>query len=345
MKAIYFANHGGLDQIQYGDLPKPTLKTNEILIETKYAALNHLDLFVLQGWPGLKLPLPHIMGSDGAGIVKEVGSEVTEIKIGDQVVINPGLSCGKCAYCLRGEQNYCSQFGIKGETTTGTFAQYFTIHELNAYKIPNGFGLDKAAAAALTFLTAWRMLVTQAHVQPGNIVLIQGAGGGVATAAIQIAKYWGAKVITTTGTPEKVQKSKDLGADFVLNYREEPKYSNIIFKEITKKEGVDIVIDSVGTPTFNESLRLLKIGGKLVTCGATAGGKVEIDLRNVFWKQLQILGSTMATQGEFRAVMDRVFEGKFLPVIDKIYPLSEGKTAESYLKDANQFGKVLLKME
>jgi NADPH:quinone reductase-like Zn-dependent oxidoreductase len=343
MKAIYFQNHGGLDQIQYGDLPEPIAKPNEILIETEYTALNHLDLFVLQGWPGLKLTLPHIMGSDGAGIVKEIGANVTDVKIGDRVVINPGLSCGKCVFCLRGEQNYCSQFGIKGETTTGTFAEYFTIPEINAYKVPDSFGLDKAAAASLTFLTAWRMLVTQAKIKPGDRILIQGAGGGVATAAIQIAKYFGAKVIATTGTMEKVEKTKILGADFVFNYRDDPKYGSTIFKEITQKQGVDIVVDSVGAPTFSDSIRLIKTGGKFVTCGATAGGKVELDLRAVFWKQLHIIGSTMATQGEFRAVMDRIVEGKFGPIIDKVFPLAEGQTAENYLSKSTQFGKIILK--
>lgn len=208
MKAVYFLQHGDLSQVKYGDLPKPEINSTELLIQTKYAALNHLDLFVLRGWPSLQLKLPHIMGSDGSGIVKEVGSNVVNIKKGDRIVINPGIGCGYCSYCLAGQQSLCNNFSIKGEHQDGTFAEFFTIPAQNALIIPEHIGFKEAAAASLTFLTAWRMLVSKAKIKPDDFVLIQGASGGVSIAAIQIAKLFGAKVIATTSSAEKVEKRK-----------------------------------------------------------------------------------------------------------------------------------------
>ena len=210
MKAAYFEQHGKLDQIKFGDLPVPTFKSNEVLISTHYGALNHLDLFVLKGWPGLNLKLPHIMGSDGAGIVKAVGDEVKEFTVGDRVTVNPGIGCGKCNYCLSGQQSLCDRFQIIGEHSDGTFADNFTIPATNVLKIPDDFSFQTAAAAPLTFLTAWRMLVSKANVRSGNNVLVQGASGGVSIAAIQIAKFFGAKVIATTSSVDKVEKTYEL---------------------------------------------------------------------------------------------------------------------------------------
>jgi NADPH:quinone reductase-like Zn-dependent oxidoreductase len=337
MKAIYFSEHGMKENIIYGEIPKPEITANEVLIQTKYAALNHLDLFVLKGWPGLNLHLPHIMGSDGSGIVSEVGENVHTIKVGDRVTVNPGTSCGQCGACLAGRQNFCRHFSIIGENGPGSFAEFFKIPVVNVLKVPDEYPLDMAAAAPLTALTAWRMLVTQGQIKPHQTILIQGAGGGVATTAIQIAKMFNAKVITTTSTQEKVENAKAIGADYVFNYKEQPDYSKTIFKEITKKQGLDMVIDSVGTATFSTSLKLLKPGGKIITCGATTGPKTELDIRAIFWKQLQIIGSTMANQQEFR-------EGKISPVIDKKFPLAEGKAAETYLETGEQFGKVVLEI-
>ncbi|MHA1744824.1 MAG: zinc-binding dehydrogenase [Promethearchaeota archaeon] len=343
MHAAIFQNHGGTENITFNsEVPIPKLSPHEILVEMKFAGLNHLDLFVLQGWPGLKLPLPHIMGSDGAGIVSEVGSEVTDLKVGDRVTINPGTSCESCPECLAGHQNLCRQFSIKGENEPGTFATYFKIPEINALKIPDTMPLEIAAAAPLNFLTAWRLLVTKGWVKPGDFVLIQGAGGGVATACIQIAKLWGATVIATTSTAEKVEKAKQLGADYVINYRDMPDYAKYVFKELTQKQGVDIVVDSVGTATFNTSLKLLRTNGKLVTCGATTGPITKLNISLIFWKQLEILGSTMSNQQEFRDVMEHVFTGRLTPVIDRIFNLSEAREAEEYLQSGQQFGKVLL---
>lgn len=344
MKSAFIQKHGDLEQIQIGEVNTPKISPNEVLIETKFAALNHLDIFVVKGWSGLNLIMPHVLGSDGSGIVKEVGSEVSSVKKGDLVTVNPGVSCGKCALCLAGKQNFCSQFSILGEHRWGTFAQFFKAPEINVLKIPANYPLDKAAAAPLTFLTAWRMLVTQAGIKQDEYIFIHGAGGGVSVAAVQIAKYFGAKVVITTSIPEKIEKVKKLGADYVINYKEMPDYGKYVFSEITKKSGIDIVIDSVGTPTFQNSLRLLKPGGRLVTCGVTSGPTSEIDIRQIFWKQLEVKGSTMSNQKEFRDVMKLVFEGKITPVIDKIFPLEQVKEAEGYLNKGGQFGKVLLKI-
>lgn len=345
MKAAFINNHGTLDQIKIGNLKIPTIAPTEILIAGKFAALNHLDIFVVKGWPGLKLRMPHIIGADGSGIVEEIGSEVTTVEIGDHVVINPGISCGKCQMCLSGYQVFCKQFSIKGEHEWGTFSEYFKIPEINVYKIPIDFPLEAAAAIPLTFLTAYRMLTTLGNVKPGDFVFIHGAGGGVSSAAIQIAKYFGAKVIATTSTTEKVVRAKQLGADHLINYKDMKKFSKYVYTELTKKHGIDIVIDNVGNATFNTSIQLLKPGGRLITCGGTSGSLIEVNIAKIFWKHLEIKGSTMGNQGEFRTVMDLVIKGKLSPIIDKIFPFEEVLNAELYLSRGKQFGKVLLEID
>ncbi len=344
MKAAYILNHGNIENIQIGEVDDLRINPNDVLIKTEFAALNHLDLFVIKGWPGLNLKMPHVLGADGSGIVKEIGSEVSTLRIGDKVIINPGISCGKCEMCLSGKQVLCKEFSIKGEHEWGTFSEFFKMSEINVLKIPNSFSLDKAAAAPLTFLTAFRMLTTLANTKPGDFVFIHGAGGGVSSAAVQIAKFYGAKVIATTSTPEKIEKTKKLGADYVINYKEIKDFTQYVYKEITNRRGIDIVIDNVGNATFNKSIRLLRPGGRIITCGATSGSQIELNLANIFWKHLEIKGTTMSNQGEFRRVMKLVFEGKLSPIIDKIYPLDKVKEAESYLNEGKQFGKILLKI-
>lgn len=344
MKAAFIENHGDLDQIRVGDLDIPKILPNEVLIETKFAALNHLDVFLVRGWSGLSLIMPHILGADGSGIIKEIGSEVTTVKEGDRVTINPGLSCGKCEQCLSGKQVFCKQFSIMGEHSWGTFSEYFKVPELNVLKIPETFSLDKAAAAPLTFLTAYRMLTTQAKVKPGEYVFIHGAGGGVSSAAIQIAKYLGAIVIATTSTPEKISKVKELGADYVINYKQENDFSKQVYINLTNKHGIDVVIDSIGQATFPTSIRLLRPGGRLITCGATSGPLTKVDITQIFWKHLEIKGSTMSNQNEFHEVMKLIFKGKLSPIIDKIFSLDQVIEAEKYLVDGKQFGKVILKI-
>ncbi len=342
MRAAYFETHGPTENIKVGDLSQPEPTEDEVLVKTSFGGLNHLDLFVLQGWPGLNLKLPHIMGSDGSGIVEAVGEKVQGIKIGDRVTINPGYSCNQCALCLAGKQNLCKSYSIKGEHRSGTYAEYFTIQKESVIQVPESISMKEAAAAPLVFLTAWRLLVTKGQIKPGDYVLIQGAGGGVATAAIQIAKLFNATVIATTSTEEKMKKATEIGADHVINYKETPDYGKIIYKEMTNKHGIDIALDSVGQATFKKSLRTLAPQGRLVTPGATTGGKVEIDLRAIFWKQIEILGSTMSNQSEFRQVMAQVFNGTLKPVVDRVFPLEEARDALEYLERGEQFGKVLL---
>jgi len=344
MKAAFIEEHGTLDRLKVGNVEEPIIESNEILIRAKYGALNHIDIFIIKGWPGLILSLPHVIGSDGSGIIKEVGKEVSLFNEGDQVAINPGLSCGKCFFCLSGKQNLCNDFSILGEHKWGTFAEYFKVPEINAIKIPEKIELNSVAAVPLTFLTAWRMLTTQANLKSEEFIFIHGAGGGVSSAAIQIAKYLGANVIASTSTNEKMDQALKLGADHVVNYVENPEFDKFIYTQITNKQGVDVVIDSVGQETFKTSIRLLKPGGRLVIPGATTGPISEIDLRQIFWKQLKIIGSTMSNQKEFREVMNLIFLGKLKPVIDKIYPLEKIREAEQRLSEHNQFGKILLKI-
>jgi NADPH:quinone reductase-like Zn-dependent oxidoreductase len=344
MKAVIIEEHGNIDQLKVGQVEKPKINPNEVLIETKYSALNHIDLFIIKGWSGLNIPLPHVIGSDGSGIIKEVGKDITLFDEGDRVAINPGLSCGKCIFCLSGKQNFCKQFSILGEHQWGTFSEYFKVPEINVIKIPDNFKLDLAAAVPLTFLTAWRMLNTQAKLKADEYIFIHGAGGGVSTAAIQIAKYLGANVITSTSSKEKMESALKLGADHVINYVKNPDYSKSIYTEITHKKGVDVVIDSVGKETFQNSIRLLKPGGRLVIPGATTGPISEIDLRQIFWKQLRVIGSTMSNQKEFHKVMNLIFQGKLRPIIDKIFPLEKVIEAEQYLSGHQQFGKLVLKI-
>lgn len=344
MKAATIESHGKLDQIKVQQVDPPSVGPNDVLVETKYAALNHLDIFVIRGWPGLKLTMPHVIGADGAGVVKEVGSEVSTVVEGDEVAINPGLSCGKCNHCLSGEQVFCEDFSILGENQWGTLAELIKIPEINAIRTPKGFELKYAAAGSLTFLTAYRMLTTQGGIKPGDVVFIHGAGGGVASAAIQIAKFFRAKVITSTSTTEKELKAKELGADHVINYKENQDFTKDVFLNYTDKRGVDIVIDSVGKATFPKSIKMVKPGGKIITCGVTSGPFTKIDLTNVFWKHLEIKGSTMANQSEFREVLNLIFEGKMSPVIDKEFSLDHVKEAMTYLNEGKQFGKIVVKI-
>jgi NADPH:quinone reductase-like Zn-dependent oxidoreductase len=344
MKAAFINEHGDLNKIQFGEVNIPKIRPSEVLIETKFGAFNHLDLFVIKGWKGLTLSMPHVMGADGSGIIKEVGSDVTTLNKGDKVTINPGLSCGKCEFCLSGQQVFCRQFNILGEHSWGTFAQYFKVPEISVLKIPDHYPLDKAAAAPLTFLTAWRMLMTQAKIKSGEFIFIHGAGGGVATAAIQIAKHFGAIVITTTSNEAKIEQAKKLGADHVINYKEMKDFPKYVYTELTNKHGIDVVIDNVGQETFVNSIQMLRPGGRLITCGATSGPFAQVTIANIFWKHLEIKGSTMSNQGEFRDVMKLVLEEKLNPVIDKVFPLEQIKQAAQYLNDGKQFGKILLKV-
>ncbi len=344
MRAAYIEEHGSLNNIKIGDIPDSTCGENEVLIEANYAALNHLDLFVIMGIPGIQIQMPHALGADGSGIVREVGKNVSNVEPGDKVTINPGQSCMKCSACLSGQQSLCKSFTIKGEHHQGTIAEYFSVPAINVMKVPQNFPLREAAAAPLAYLTAWRMLTTKGGIKPTDFVFIQGASGGVSTCALQIAKLHGATVIASTSSEEKALKIKELGADHVVNYKEMPNYIKGVYN-LTGKKGIDIVIDSVGAATFNKSIQMLRRGGKLISCGATTGPKTNFDISLLFWKQLNIMGSTMGTQKEFRDVMNLIFTNKLKVEISHEFDIENTKDALQLLSEGKQIGKIVVKIK
>jgi NADPH:quinone reductase-like Zn-dependent oxidoreductase len=342
MKAFYLTGHGGPEVTEYGDVDVPVIGTNDVLVNIRNAALNHLDLWVRAGWAGLDLHFPHVQGADGAGVVSAVGAAVTNLKVGDRVVINGTLSDPLSLPSLAGMDNRGAQFSILGEHTNGTFAEYVAIPARNCLIIPEGVGYDVAAAASLVYLTAWHSLVDRANLKPGERVLIIGAGGGVNTASIEIAKYLGAEVFVVGSNAEKLEKAKALGADVLID-RSQEDWSRAVYK-LSGKQGVDVVVDNVGQATFQNSLRSLRTGGRLVTVGNTSGPKVEIDNRFIFSKHLSILGSMMGTMADFHAVMKLVFDGRLKPVIDSTFPLSEARAAQAKLEAGDVFGKIVLEV-
>lgn len=338
MKAVRIHQHGGPEVLRYEDVPEPEIGPEDALIRVKACALNFLDIWVRRGIPGIKLP--HIPGSDVAGIIEKLGQDVEGFSKGERVVINPGISCGQCEYCQQGEDSLCLSFHIIGEQVDGGYAELVRVPARNLMRIPEGFSFEEAAAAPLVFLTAWRALITRAKVRPGEDVLILGAGGGVGSACIQIAKLVGARVFAAAGTEEKLQKIKSLGADVLINYSERD-FSQEVWR-LTDKRGVDIVVDSIGEATWMKSLRSLARNGRLVVYGATTGHMPPIDLRLVFWRQLQILGTTMSNRREFSEVMKLVWQRKLRPVIDRIFPLQEAAQAHKMMENREQFGKLIL---
>ncbi len=340
MKALAIYEHGGIDKLQIVDLPKPTIGRDDVLINVKAVALNHLDLFVRNGSPALKLPLPHIPGSDVSGVIAEVGENVADLKVGTRVAVNPGLSCGHCEFCIAGEESLCAEFKILGEHLAGGAAEFVRLPAVNVLPIPDSISFEQAAAASLVFLTAWRALISRARLRVGEDVLILGAGAGVSTAAIQIAKRAGARVFVTSSSDDKLQKAKQIGADVLINYMTQ-EWDREVFK-LTDKRGVDVVFESVGAATWLKSIRALKRGGRMVVIGATTGPNPPEEIGYIFWKQIEIIGSTMASQSEFREVMKLVLRGDLKPVIDVVMPLERAREAHARLEQGEQFGKIVL---
>lgn len=339
MKAVRIHQPGGPEVLKYEEVPDPQVKNgHDILIQLKASSVNHLDIWVRKGLPGLKLPI--IPGCDGAGVVAGKGETIKDLTNGDKVLIIPNISCGNCDFCGAGDDNLCNDYGIVGETCDGCDAEYIVLPRRNVIPIPKGLSFEEAAAVPLVFMTAWHMLVGKAHVAPNQFVVVLGAGSGVGSAAIQIAKLHGAQVIATAGNEEKMEKAKALGADFVINHQKEKISAKV--REFTENYGADIVVEHVGKATWEESLKCLAKCGKIVTCGATTGYDVSIDLRHLFMKHQQIIGSTMATRGELFEIMDLVRQKKLKPVIDKTFPLSEVAQAHRYIEEGKQFGKVVL---
>lgn len=341
MKALVFHQHGGADVLHLEDLPVPDPGEGEVQVRLHAAALNHLDIWVREGWPGLRLDLPHIGGADGAGTISAVGAGVSEFSEGTRVSICPGFATVADEFTRRGQHSLSPRFSILGEGRPGTFAEYVTVPSDALLNMPEDADFEATAAVQLVFLTAWRMLITQARLRPGETVLIVGAGGGVNSAALQIARLAGAEVFALTSSPEKMERARGLGADHVFDYRTGDWLGWI--QEMTGKRGVDVVVDNVGKATFQDSLKALCRGGRLLTVGNTSGPKAEIDIRYIFFKQLHIIGSTMGTPEEFRQVMAQVWEGRLSPVIDRVLPLAEGREAHLLLERGEQFGKIVLK--
>jgi len=345
MKATVFHEHGPPDVLSYEDFETPKINSNQVLIKVKAVALNHLDLFVRAGIPGLNLEMPHILGSDISGEIVEVGKDVSNsLEVGQKILVDPSISCGVCEFCVRGEESLCSTYGILGEHSRGGYADYIAMDQRSVIPIPESVGIDlvEAAALPLTLMTAWRLLITKAKIKPGDDLLIIGIGGGVALAALQIAKAAGARVIVTSSSDEKLEKSKTFGVDVTINHNTTPEYHKELYR-LTKNRGVDAVLDSVGQATWARSLKSLRKGGKLVTCGATSGPNAETNLNLLFWKQLEILGSTMGSRDELRTALKLVWNGKIKPVVDSVYPLSKAKEAHEFFERGEQFGKIILR--
>src|SRR5262245_40902492 len=340
MKAVLFHAHGGPEVLQYEDAPDPKPGRGEVLLEVKATSINHIDIFLRRGMPGVRVPLPKIAGCDASGIIRELGADVSGLKVGERVTINPGISCGHCEFCAAGFGSQCSTYAMVGEHTDGAYAQLVRVPAHIVLPIPDSISFEEAAAAPLVFLTAWSMLVGKGRIQPGEDVLILGVGAGVGTAAVQIAKLAGCRVIATASTDDKLERAKALGADILINYRKEEFDKRV--RDITAKRGVDVVVDYIGADTWVQSLRSARRGGRVLTCGATTGFAPQTDLRHIFYRQVQVIGSTMGSQREFLDVMKCVFRGQLKPVIDQILPVSETRRGHELIENRQVFGKLVL---
>jgi NADPH:quinone reductase-like Zn-dependent oxidoreductase len=343
LKAVYFHRHGGLEVLEYGDLAEPMPAAGQVLVRLYVAALNRLDLWVREGWPGIKLEYPHIPGADGAGEVAALGPGVENWRVGERVVINSNLSCGQCEYCLAGMDNRCRSWQLLGEHVRGTYAQFVAVPAANLLRLPDGFDEKIAAAGALVYHTAWHSLITRAGLRPGESVLVVGASGGVNSASIQIAKLAGAQVIVVGSSPQKLEFARSQGADELIDRSQEENWSRTVY-ELTARRGVDVVVDNVGT-TFPLSFRAAAKGGRILTVGNTASAKFEIDNRYIFNKHLSILGSTMGTHTDFTMVMGLIFAGRLTPPVGDVFLLSQAMAAQECLENDRQMGKIVLEID
>lgn len=340
MKAILFRRHGGPDVLEYTDVPDPSAGPGQILVRVKACAVNHLDIWLRQGIPSYKMTLPHIGGCDVSGVVIGLGPGVTAWKLGDPVVLTPGISCGVCAWCQAGHDSLCEEFRIRGAGAPGGYAELTLARAQDALPKPEALSFEEAAAFPLVFLTAWHMLVTRAELSPGETVLVLAAGSGVGHAAVQIAKHLEATVYTTVGSDAKVERAQALGADVVIPHHRED--FEVSVKALTKSRGVDVVFEHVGPATWEKSVRLVRKGGRLVTCGATSGPSAPLDLRYVYSRQLNILGSMMGGRGELEAVTRLIREGTLKPVVDSVLPLAQAAAAQLRMERRDVFGKLVL---
>lgn len=343
MRAAVIREHGGLEQVRVEEISDPKCAEDEVVVNVRSAGLNHLDIWVRKGRGEGKLSEPHVLGSDAAGVVIAVGAKVKAVAVGDEIVLNPGISCGCCDYCNRGEQSECVSFGIVGLSRQGTFAEQVAVPARNVFSKPSHMSFNEAGAFVLAHLTAWRMLMTRAQLRPGQSVLIHGIGGGVALSALQLAKLAGARVIVTSSSDEKLDLAGRIGADHTINYEtgnDVVQYA----KDLTSGAGVDIVIDTVGAATWPIDFSAVRRGGKIVLCGVTSDAEAVTDLRALYWNQLTIMGSTMGSNEDFRQMVKAVAVAKLRPVIDSVTPLENIADAMGKMEAAEQFGKIVLEV-
>jgi 2-desacetyl-2-hydroxyethyl bacteriochlorophyllide A dehydrogenase len=340
MKCVRIHEHGGPEELIYEDVPVPKIGADEALVNVKATSVNHIDLWVRQGLPGVKFHLPMIPGVDAAGIVAQKGDAVSHVKVGDRVIVAQGISCGHCKHCLNGNDNLCKDYLLIGEHRDGADAEYIAVPGRNVLPLSDNISFEEAGASALVFLTAWQMLVDKAKVTPGDDVLVNGVSSGVGSAALQIAKLFGARVIATTSTDEKAAQARDFGADEVINYSRQNVLEEV--RRLTAKKGVEIVIDHVGKSVWDQNIKSLTKGGRLVICGVTSGHEAITDLRYVFYKQLQILGSTMGRKGDLITIFNFIEQGKLKPVIDRVLPLKQVQEAHRAIEEGKHFGKIVL---
>ncbi len=341
MRAATIRSNGGSEVVLVEDVPRPAVEgPDDVVVALQTAALNHLDLFVIGGLPGTKPRFPHVLGADGAGIVEAVGSAVTRVRVGDRVLLDPGVSCRRCEFCLAGEHSLCTTYRLLGEHLNGTFAEAVRVPQWNCWPLPDGVAWPDAAAFPLVHLTAWRMLTTRAALRPGETVLIWGVGGGVALAALGIAKLLGAVTVVTSSSDAKLAKARALGADLALNHATADVPREV--RSFTRGRGADVVVDSVGEATWEKSCRALAPGGRLVTCGGTSGPRVVTDVRRMFWYHHSLLGSTMGNAREFAEILGLLAAGKLRPVVDGVTPLADVRGAFERLAAGRHFGKLVL---
>ena len=321
--------------------PRPRRPPAEVVVKVRAAALNHLDIRVRRGRPGFPVTGPHVLGSDASGTVSALGAGVTELTVGQDVILNPGLSCGHCEYCLRGEQSQCPSFGIMGMSRLGTFAEYVAVPATNTYPKPSNLSFEEAAALPLAYLTAWRMVMNRGSLTPGETVLIHGIGGGVAIAALQFCALAGARAIVTSSSGDKLARAKTLGATHCVNYRDSADVTTEI-KDLTGGRGVDLIIDSVGAATWPINFGCIRRGGRIVICGVTGGAECSVNLSQLYWNHVSVAGSTMGSSEDFRAMVCAVGAAGLKPIIDSVHPLHEAKTAQSKMEAGQQFGKIVL---
>jgi len=343
MKAVVIHEHGGLDKLRIEEVPEPEYSADEILLKVHSAGLNHLDIWVRKSRGGLDLPKPHIPGSDAAGIVVGAGANVTNVTVGDEVIINPGLSCGCCEFCNRGQQSECISFGIVGMSRPGTFAELLAVPSGNVWPKPSHMSFNEAGAFVLAHLTAWRMLMTRAQLKPGQTVLIHGIGGGVALSALQLARLAGAEVIVTSSSDEKLERAGQIGADHTINYKTVDDVAQHV-KDITSGRGVDIAIDTVGAATWPIDFSAVRRGGKIVLCGVTSDAQAVTNLRTLYWNQLTILGSTMGSDEDLHQMLRAVTKAKLKPIIDSAAKLENIKDATGRMETGEQFGKIVIEV-